>query len=113
MLIETADRGERTATGPLGPRPRTSTAQAMDSQQSRPWPQHHMQRTLDEPPNSRSRSRPQGLEGKLQDDGEPQSVAPAVKARVVPLETGIGRDLTGMTGLHPDPQGSVLPEKAR
>ncbi|KAJ8433469.1 hypothetical protein Cgig2_020641 [Carnegiea gigantea] len=43
-----------------------------------------MQRTPDEPPGSRSRSRPRGLEGKLQDDSEPQSVAPS---RTPPLMT--------------------------
>ncbi|KAJ8435864.1 LOW QUALITY PROTEIN: hypothetical protein Cgig2_028572 [Carnegiea gigantea] len=46
------------------------------------------QHTLDEPPGSRRRSKPQDLKGKVQDGDEPLSVASSVNARAVPLETG-------------------------
>ncbi|KAJ8426852.1 LOW QUALITY PROTEIN: hypothetical protein Cgig2_006527 [Carnegiea gigantea] len=58
-LTETDGYGKRTETVLLGPTPMIVTIQAMDSCPLRP--RCRMQHTPDEPPGSRSRSRPRGL----------------------------------------------------
>jgi len=58
------------------------------------------------PAGSRSKSRPQSLEGQHQGDGKPQSVTPTANVRKVALETIVGSGLASMTELRPEPQGS-------
>ncbi|KAJ8426991.1 hypothetical protein Cgig2_033849 [Carnegiea gigantea] len=77
----TADHREKTA---------TAVARARDGQPSQPQPQRCTQRTPDEPPGSRSKSKPRDLEGKRPDDNALLSIARAVNVLAAPhLERGV------------------------
>ncbi|KAJ8424441.1 hypothetical protein Cgig2_003899 [Carnegiea gigantea] len=74
VLIETTDHGSRTVTDQSGLRPCIAAARAMDGQQGQPRPQRRKQRTLEGPLGSKSKSRPLGLKGRPQGDGNPRTL---------------------------------------
>ncbi|KAJ8421111.1 LOW QUALITY PROTEIN: hypothetical protein Cgig2_009240 [Carnegiea gigantea] len=62
-----ADHKESTVTGPWERAPHRTVIRAKDNRQGQPWHQRHKRHIPSVPAGGRNRSRPQGLEGKLQD----------------------------------------------